>query len=257
VSASGADREDRDKAFDVRSLTVAEWRHWMTDGVAHAGIPAVPPEQLQKRFNAFAGRANLEAAWRYYQTIRTAAATHGVPVAPATRIAEFGCGWGRVLRCFLHDVPASNLTGFDVLHLAVQQAREQVPGATIVPNKLTPPTTFEDDCFDLLYAVSVFSHLPEDLHLQWVAEIARIVRPGGVVVLSTLPRQRIEQLPWWHEGSMADYDRGEFVYEPHPRPQYGLAAIPESYVRREWSRWLSLREFRPEYASQALIIGVV
>jgi SAM-dependent methyltransferase len=227
----------------------------MVDGLAHEGLPQVPPERLQQKFNASVGARNLEAGYGYYRWIRDAAARFGVPITSSTRIAEFGCGWGRVLRCFLHDVPASQLTGFDVLPLAVQAAGNVVPGARIALNDTSPPTIFADDSFDLLYAVSVFSHLPEPLHREWLAEIARVLRPGGVAVLSTLPRATVVKLAAFGPDAVARYDAGEFVFEPHPTETYGLAAIPESYVRRVWPQWLTVREFRPEGLAQAEVIA--
>ena len=47
-----------------------------------------------------------------------------------------------------------------------------------------PPTKFEDGAFDAILAISVFTHLDQDLQNAWLAELKRIARPGGIVLAS-------------------------------------------------------------------------
>jgi SAM-dependent methyltransferase len=55
-----------------------------------------------------------------------------------------------------------------------------------------PPTPFPADRFDLIYAFSVFSHLSEPVHEAWLGELSRILRPGGLLVVTTREREFIE-----------------------------------------------------------------
>src|SRR5262249_10275134 len=76
---------------------------------------------------------------------------------------------------------------------------------------------------------SVLSHLPEDLGDAWVAEFRRILRPGGLLIVSVLGDAVRDRL------SSADrerYDRGELVVE---RPRMAgrnscTAYHPPAYV---------------------------
>ena len=52
----------------------------------------------------------------------------------------------------------------------------------------SPPTTLPSSSFDVVYAYSVFSHLNEAVGLAWVKELARALRPGGVLIVTTQGR---------------------------------------------------------------------
>lgn len=41
------------------------------------------------------------------------------------------------------------------------------------------PLGFEPSSFDLIWAISVFTHLPQMTSLQWLLELHRLLRPGG------------------------------------------------------------------------------
>lgn len=48
-----------------------------------------------------------------------------------------------------------------------------------------PPAPFADASFDAIYGVSVLTHLPQDAAAAWIAELARLIADGGVVLVST------------------------------------------------------------------------
>ena len=97
-----------------------------------------------------------------------------------------------------------------------------------------PMTPFDGDTFDMIYCYSVFSHLSEDIHREWLDEFARILKPGGLLVATTQPREFID---WCadlradpkrqkssHQRTMAtafldrdqslkDYDDGKFCHQ--------------------------------------------
>jgi ubiquinone/menaquinone biosynthesis C-methylase UbiE len=52
-------------------------------------------------------------------------------------------------------------------------------------NELLPPSRYRDAQFDFVYLWSVFTHLTEEQQLLWMAEFARVIRPGGYLLIST------------------------------------------------------------------------
>lgn len=52
--------------------------------------------------------------------------------------------------------------------------------------RLEPPLPYGDAQFDLVYALSVFTHMHEENARAWLAELARVVRPGGLALLTYL-----------------------------------------------------------------------
>src|SRR5712692_4214174 len=77
-------------------------------------LPRAPNDQTQRNFVGSAGKQALEEGLRFYQVIKRQCRELGHPLSPETRILDFGCGWGRIFRFFLKDVPAKNLLGVDV-----------------------------------------------------------------------------------------------------------------------------------------------
>ena len=102
----------------------------------------------------------------------------GLGRTPA-RLAEWGCGMGRVLR----HVIAEQATGYDYNEAAIAWCAEHLAGA-YRRNALMPPLPCEDGAHDALFAISVLTHLSEAAHGAWAAEMARVVAPGGVLIVT-------------------------------------------------------------------------
>ncbi|MFN0108321.1 MAG: class I SAM-dependent methyltransferase [Blastocatellia bacterium] len=193
------------------------------------------------------------------------------------------CGWGRCARFFMRDLEHKNIYGVDVLKSAVDICLEsRIPGQfSVIGNH--PPLDFPTGSFDVIYAFSVFSHLPKELARNWVAEFARLLRPNGLLLVTTQGRGFIEFCAsfrgrenafLWHrllansfvdtQKALEAYDRGEFLYEPNgggDNPElggsvYGDTLIPRKYIEQEWTKSLSFRDFidDPAVLPQALIV---
>ena len=179
------------------------------------------------------------------------------PLHAGTQLLDFGSGWGRVIRYFLKDVAPENLVGLDINEGSLKAARKTDRWSRFERCELLPPTRFDADSFDLVYAFSVFSHLSEESHEAWLGEFERVLRPGGVLILTTFHRDVLERAgdfpamaerfapvdPW-----LAAYDRGDFAYQvlqEESNPHFGFAFIPEDYVRARWTRRFEVHEFLP------------
>lgn len=123
-------------------------------------------------------------------------------------IAEWGCGVGRVVRHFPQFGTYRRVAGTDVDARMIAWCREHIAGVEFQVNAVEPPLPFEAASFDCIYAFSVFTHLTEDLHHRWIAELLRVVRAGGLVIL-TLNGEGSKHL--LSDQELADYDRGLLV----------------------------------------------
>lgn len=98
----------------------------------------------------------------------------------ALSLLDVGCGVGAY-----HGVLRSKigvLTGVDVSVDSLCRAKESNPDVRYHHyDGLRLP--FEDACFDVAYAICVVHHVPEHNWQAFVDELARVVRPGGLVVL--------------------------------------------------------------------------
>lgn len=96
------------------------------------------------------------------------------PLESMQAILDFGCGCGRVIR-WLRDLPAE-LDGSDFNPTLIAWCRENLPFGTFAVNGPEPPLDYADDAFDLVYAMSVLTHLPVDTQRRWLEELARVGR---------------------------------------------------------------------------------
>ncbi len=101
-------------------------------------------------------------------------------IAPNARIAEWGCGMGRILR---HMPEHYECYGFDYNPEAIKWCISHLSGNWLV-NDLMPPLAMEDEKLDAIFAISVFTHLSQEAHFAWVQEIFRVLKPGGIFIPS-------------------------------------------------------------------------
>lgn len=247
------------------------------DGVR---LPGFPPAELQSHTVGSAFDRTLVEAGNFYKYAKSACATHGHPIEPNSQILDFGVSWGRIIRFFMKDVEPDNLHGVDVDAKYLEAARETgVPGSLhrIDPLGRLP---YDDGKFDLVYAYSVFTHLPENVQDHWLAEIARTLKPGGLLIATVEPPRFIDyflrlrpedkKLHPWHaslarkihaDGGMKArlQDKG-FVYIPDRdglNETYGDCAMTPAYAREHWGQYLEVLDFLDDRSRfwQAVVVA--
>lgn len=147
-------------------------------------------------------------------------------------ILEWGCGPGRIIRHLAHDppFPATSFIGSDFNSESIEWCRRYLPGIQFTVNDGEPPLALADQEVDIVYARSVFTHLPDRLARAWIKDLRRVVKPGGLIVFTTGGanfRARFD------EEDNATFDRGEPVYLERDRAgkRDFFAWHPPSYVR--------------------------
>ncbi|MGC2627712.1 MAG: class I SAM-dependent methyltransferase [Candidatus Udaeobacter sp.] len=101
-------------------------------------------------------------------------------------ILDFGCGCGRTIRHF-GTLKKAKLYGTDYNPKLIDWCSRNLPFGQFSVNQLHPPLVYPERAFDLVYAFSVFTHLPESIQFSWMRELSRVLRPAGYLVISTLP----------------------------------------------------------------------
>ena len=140
-------------------------------GSAEDGLP-LPPPRLRL---TVAGTADAE--W-FLSSGRAAAEAirDAVPEPLESReaVLDFGCGCGRVVRWW-RDLPGE-VHGTDYNPALVAWCRANLPFAAFDVNAIEPPLPYARDRFDLVYGLSVLTHLPEATQVAWLHELARVSR---------------------------------------------------------------------------------
>jgi ubiquinone/menaquinone biosynthesis C-methylase UbiE len=102
------------------------------------------------------------------------------------RYLEAACGSGRFLRQTLDAFPRLNAEAFDLSPSYCEAAREAVrdwPHAKISTADVTA-MPFADGEFDIIGNIYLFHELPPIVRRQAVAELARVIKPGGMFVFA-------------------------------------------------------------------------
>jgi len=136
------------------------------------------------------------------------------PISSADRVLDLGCGFGRHAfeaarrggNVIAVDRSAEELQQVNAL-FAAMRAQGEIPVGTITravrADLLALP--FPDDYFDVVMASEVLEHIPDDERAM--AEIARVVRPGGRVAV-TVPRWWPERICWALSNEYHDVEGG-------------------------------------------------
>jgi SAM-dependent methyltransferase len=186
----------------------------------------------------------LDSGARGAQSIRASLERNGLDLARAAPILDFGCGCGRVTR---HFAGVAGVHGSDLNPRLVAWCRARLPFGTFGTNGLAPPLAYEDGRFGLVYALSVFTHLPEGLQDEWMEELRRVLRPGGHLLLTTHGEHYLGELT---DDEQRRFRSGDLVLRRDDRPGSNVCGAyhPERYVRERLAKGFTVVEFAPKGA---------
>lgn len=208
----------------------------------------IPPEGLQVQVlgRAVTAHSFLYGGYMVAEGLKDVLRLLGRPLASFESVLDLGCGCGRVLRWLADESPGPQLYGSDISGEAIAWDRANLPFARFEVNGQKPPLPFPDGAFDLVIAISLVTHLSEGLQRAWLEEIRRVLRPGGVVLISV---QNEHTAAWRLTPSeffeFAKTGQAYVVVAPgglHGLPDYYQDAFhSRGYVEAVWSHLFALR----------------
>jgi SAM-dependent methyltransferase len=158
----------------------------------------------------------------------------GAPVEALGHILEFGCGDGRMIRWLAHLTGDREIWGTDIDAGRVFWCKQNLsPPFRFITTTTMPHLPFEDRYFGFVYAGSVFTHI-DDLADAWIAELRRILRPGGRLFMTIHLRNDIALLDGrYRDSGLSRLLRKHPEYERYTRSDFDMFTIgrsSESYV---------------------------
>ena len=198
-----------------------------------------------------------ESGMRSVDDIGRSLAAIGKTLDDYTDVLDFGCGPGRIARWLLQR-PNMKLTGIDIQRPMIEWCRDNLPTGCFEVGPPLPPTAFDDASFDLVLNHSVFTHLDERYQDEWLAELARITRADGTLVLSFSGEMPFAQL----EASVRDEHPTVAAAWREQLERDGILFITEdtdlgfpdfyhstfhkpAYVLEHWQQWFELLAYIP------------
>ena len=159
------------------------------------------------------------------------------------RVLDFGCGSGKVMRHFLAEARECELWGCDIDAPSIAWLRRELsPPLHAFVNRQEPPLDQPDGTFDLVWSISVFTHLT-DHWAAWLAELHRVLAPGGLAIVSFLGGAMYEG---WTGGAWDEDRIGMTVLDHGQGWERGGPTVFHSpwWLREHWGRAFEIVRMR-------------
>jgi SAM-dependent methyltransferase len=165
-------------------------------------------------------------------------------------VLDFACGPGRVATELKKLAPTCRLEGSDIDREAIAWARANLRDVgEFGANEPSPPTRYPDRRFDVIYSVSLFTHLDERAQDAWLKELARLLGPGGMFVTTVHGRFATQSCS---EGELRELAERGIAYRVDRKGRFKLDGLPDfyqttfhtrEYVTRRWGSVLEVVDY--------------
>ncbi len=139
-------------------------------------------------------------------------------IQPGDRVLEVGCGTGDVaIAACAPAGPGGSVSAIDAGPEMIAVARAKATRAEVTVDFRVEPIealTYPDDTFDIVLSSLMMHHLPDDLKRQGLVEIARVLKPGGRLLIVDVKRPS------------SRLGRGLSVLMMHGRLKTGIQNLP-------------------------------
>jgi len=127
---------------------------------------------------------NLNVADTWDGAVGEALGRMNQPVS-GIRLLDYGCGDGKYFPHLVRlGLTPANIHGVEVSTLRVERCRSLGWAQAIFVAK-GEPLPYPADYFDIINLMEVVEHIPSSLIASVLQEIRRVIRPGGILVVST------------------------------------------------------------------------
>jgi SAM-dependent methyltransferase len=200
---------------------------------------------------------------RDYMVMKRTLLRHGVALNNGDSTFELGCASGRVLRHLACQETSLTIWAADIQLRHVEWIRKFLPARIrVFQNTVLPQLPLESNSQKLVYGFSVFTHI-DDFELAWLAELRRILVPGGLAYLTIHSERTWKNMnpewPLWkglarHKEEIPDYEVSADLFNgPMPAPKtvfwwssgqnYNAQVFhSDEYIRNAWGRFFSIKE---------------
>ena len=127
-------------------------------------------------------REYLSDGWRTLSELMLLLEAVDKPLSKTESMLEFAAGFGRFTRHLVKVLPG-RVTCADVMPGSVDFLREQF-GVAVFESSHDPEKIIQSTQYELVFVLSMFTHLPIHMWAPWLRALKRLVKPGGMLVFS-------------------------------------------------------------------------
>jgi SAM-dependent methyltransferase len=145
-----------------------------------------PPAHLLQRVSNSPSAADFFNGMNFLRSeINRMLGEVGLSFGQFDNILDLGCGVGRFMLCFRDSLrPGQRIWGCDVHEECARWCQQNIDFAETAHNPIDPPLPYPAGRFDLIYGLSVYTHLRLEMQFLWAWEAYRALKPGGVMLFS-------------------------------------------------------------------------
>lgn len=169
-------------------------------------------------------------------------------------ILDFGCGVGRVAMPFHYHFKQPT-AAVDIQQFAIDFMQKTMPEVDTRRSTLTPPLPFAEGSFDVIYAISVWTHMNKDTGDAWLKDVARMLKPGGIALLSTSSyyvleahRKHAKRKELWANVTDEELKTSGFVFRSNDYAgidePYGEIVYDPEWLHDHWNKILPHKDIR-------------
>jgi ubiquinone/menaquinone biosynthesis C-methylase UbiE len=217
-------------------------------------IPPFPPLELRQITAApdlpeflWTGLVDMDRIITLYEKV----ANH--PNMESPSVLDFGCGCGRMVRFLKNYSASSAIHACEVNPDQVDWCRDNLDHVQTSQCNALPPLPYQDQMFDLIYALSVFTHLSEEHATQWLSEMKRVLKPDGILIvtihgltaLNTIKNSTVHQQMFNLSSEIAGQTMDKFQEKPFVYFKYDQNTIEIAKAGSEYGNTF----IHPDYIS--------
>jgi len=163
-------------------------------------------------------------------------------------ILDWGCGPARVIRHLPALVEEGSFYGTDYNGQSIAWCSANFTDIYFHSNDLMPGLIYEKQWFDLVYGISIFTHLSQEAHEAWLNELIRVLKSGGILLFTLHGNSFREKLT---PPEMLLFDADELVIRGQVAEGHRTFSTfhPEKWVRI-WTLRLTVLEHIPGGAGE-------
>jgi SAM-dependent methyltransferase len=148
-------------------------------------------------------------------------------LAKVPSFLEFACGHGRLTRYVIQEIPPQQVWTADIYTDALEFQRRQF-GVHSFVSSTDPGSLASDRKFDLIFVVSLFTHLPQMRFEQWLRKLHGLLTPNGILALSSHDEGLAGNQPMPDSGFLFFPCSESRTLDP---AEYGVAYVTEAFMR--------------------------
>ena len=128
---------------------------------------------------------------------------------------------------------------------SINWCSDNIPDIEFSLNGLSPPLNYSNDLFDIIYGISIFTHLSEEMHFSWINELYRVLNKDGIMLLTTAGNAFKTKLT---QKEKSRFENGDIIIRDKVKEGHRTFTVfyPVSFIQSLFSDFEILEHFERE-----------